>query len=99
MSLFDTLDGAFMTAAYEWAFARPLRKLTYNAVVTGLSVAVALLVGTIQLVSVLHDLIITAGIYSLVGFEVTPVIASSWMRRSRSPLRIMSRETKSSQGL
>ncbi|MDT4946552.1 MAG: nickel/cobalt transporter (NiCoT) family protein [Pseudonocardiales bacterium] len=55
MSLFDTLDGAFMTVAYRWAFANPVRKIYYNLTITGLSVAVALLVGTIELGGVLHD--------------------------------------------
>ncbi|MCU1656489.1 MAG: high-affinity nickel-transporter [Pseudonocardiales bacterium] len=60
MSLFDTLDGAFMTVAYHWAFANPVRKIYYNLTITGLSVAVALLVGTIELVGVLHDQLHTA---------------------------------------
>jgi high-affinity nickel-transport protein len=34
MSLFDTLDGFFMTAAYGWALAAPLRRISYNLVVT-----------------------------------------------------------------
>jgi high-affinity nickel-transport protein len=55
MSLFDTLDGAFMNVAYGWAFANPIRKIYYNLTITGLSVAVALLIGTIELVGVLHD--------------------------------------------
>jgi high-affinity nickel-transport protein len=55
MTLFDTLDGAFMTVAYRWAFADPLRKLYYNLTVTGLSVTVALLIGSIELVGVLHQ--------------------------------------------
>jgi high-affinity nickel-transport protein len=55
MSLFDTLDGTVMTAAYRWAFANPIRKTYYNLTITGLSVAVALGVGTIELVTVLHD--------------------------------------------
>jgi nickel/cobalt transporter (NiCoT) family protein len=55
MTLFDTLDGAFMTVAYRWAFAEPVRKLYYNLTITGLSVAVALFIGTVQLVGMLHD--------------------------------------------
>ena len=55
MSLFDTLDGAFMNLAYDWALANPLRRLAYNGVVTGVSVAVALAIGTIQLVGVAHE--------------------------------------------
>ncbi len=49
MSLFDTLDGTFMTIAYGWARERPERKLYYNLVVTSLSVAVALFVGTLEI--------------------------------------------------
>nr|WP_222618347.1 HoxN/HupN/NixA family nickel/cobalt transporter [Nakamurella sp. PAMC28650] len=54
MSLFDTLDGAFMNVAYRWAFANPIRKVYYNLTITGLSVAVALLIGSIELIGVLH---------------------------------------------
>lgn len=55
MSLMDSADGVFMTAAYDWALASPVRKLYYNLIITALSVTVALLIGTIELVSVLHD--------------------------------------------
>ncbi len=55
MSLLDTLDGLLMTAAYDWAFMQPIRKIYYNLTVTGLSIAVALLIGSIELVSILHD--------------------------------------------
>jgi high-affinity nickel-transport protein len=55
MSLFDTLDGAFMNVAYRWAFANPIRKIYYNLTITGLSVVVALFIGTIELLTVLHD--------------------------------------------
>jgi high-affinity nickel-transport protein len=55
MSLFDTLDGTFMNVAYHWAFSNPVRKVYYNVTVTGLSVAVALVIGSIELVTVLHD--------------------------------------------
>jgi high-affinity nickel-transport protein len=41
MSLFDTLDGCFMNFAYGWAFSKPVRKVYYNLVITGLSVAMA----------------------------------------------------------
>jgi high-affinity nickel-transport protein len=51
MSLMDTADGVLMCGAYGWAFSNPLRKVFYNLTITGLSVAVALIVGTIQLLS------------------------------------------------
>ena len=53
MSLMDTLDGAFMSHAYGWAFSSPVRKIYYNISVTSLSVAVAWMVGAIELLQVL----------------------------------------------
>ncbi|ORB52299.1 HoxN/HupN/NixA family nickel/cobalt transporter [Mycolicibacterium rhodesiae] len=55
MSLMDTTDGVFMNYAYGWAFAKPVRKIFYNLTITTLSVAVALIIGTIELVGVLAD--------------------------------------------
>ena len=55
MTLFDTLDGCFMNFAYGWAFARPVRKVYYNLVITGLSIAVAFLIGTIEVCGLLSD--------------------------------------------
>jgi nickel/cobalt transporter (NiCoT) family protein len=53
MMLFDTLDGAFMNFAYGWAFAKPVRKVYYNLVITGLSIGAAFIVGTIEILGVL----------------------------------------------
>ena len=53
MSLLDTIDGSFMNFAYGWAFSKPVRKVYYNITITGLSVAVALVIGTIELVGLL----------------------------------------------
>ena len=55
MSLLDALDGSFMNVAYGWAFAQPVRKIYYNITVTALSVAVALGIGVIELISILTD--------------------------------------------
>jgi high-affinity nickel-transport protein len=49
MSLLDTIDGSFMNFAYGWAFSKPVRKVFYNITITGLSVLVALVIGTIEL--------------------------------------------------
>jgi high-affinity nickel-transport protein len=49
MSLMDSVDGSFMNFAYGWAFSKPVRKVFYNITITGLSVAVALVIGTIEL--------------------------------------------------
>ncbi len=53
MTLFDTTDGCFMNFAYGWAFARPVRKVYYNLVITGLSIGVAFLIGTIEIFGLL----------------------------------------------
>src|SRR5438270_685199 len=55
MSLLDTIDGSFMNFAYGWAFSKPVRKVYYNITITGLSVAVALFIGTVELVGLLTD--------------------------------------------
>ncbi|MEO6886713.1 MAG: HoxN/HupN/NixA family nickel/cobalt transporter [Jatrophihabitantaceae bacterium] len=55
MCLMDTVDGVFMNAAYGWAFARPVRKVFYNITITAISVAVALIIGSIELIGVLAD--------------------------------------------
>ena len=55
MSLMDSLDGIFMTKAYSWAFTSPLRKIYYNLTTTGISIFVALVIGTIELVGVLSE--------------------------------------------
>jgi high-affinity nickel-transport protein len=54
MSLLDTLDGSFMTVAYGWALAQPVRKVYYNLTITGLSIAVSFTVGTVELASLAH---------------------------------------------
>jgi len=53
MMLFDTLDGTFMNFAYGWAFAKPVRKVYYNLVITGLSIGAAFIVGTIEILGIL----------------------------------------------
>jgi high-affinity nickel-transport protein len=61
MCLFDTLDGCFMNFAYDWAFAKPIRKIYYNLTITALSVFVAMFIGTIEILGLL------ASEYSLTG--------------------------------
>ncbi|GAA1238634.1 HoxN/HupN/NixA family nickel/cobalt transporter [Kitasatospora nipponensis] len=87
MSLLDTIDGSFMNFAYEWAFSQPVRKIYYNLTVTGLSVLVALVIGVIELASLLADqLDVTTGplgwIGSLdlnnVGFAIVGLFVATW---------------------
>ncbi|WP_432848433.1 HoxN/HupN/NixA family nickel/cobalt transporter [Amycolatopsis sp. CA-161197] len=88
MSLFDAADGVFMNFAYGWAFSRPIRKIYYNITVTALSVAVALVIGTIELVSILAEkLDITHGPLAAiadvdldyVGFAIVGLFIVTWL--------------------
>jgi nickel/cobalt transporter (NiCoT) family protein len=87
MCLMDTVDGVFMNAAYGWALARPVRKVFYNLTITSISVAVALIIGTIELVSVLADrLDITHGPLASIaninldyaGYGIVVLFVMSW---------------------
>jgi high-affinity nickel-transport protein len=88
LCIFDTLDGFFMNFAYGWAFSRPVRKVYYNLVITGLSVGVALLVGSIEISGVLSDkLNLHGGIWDLTarfnlnqaGYVVVGLFVVVWL--------------------
>jgi high-affinity nickel-transport protein len=88
MSLMDTADGAFMSQAYGWAFSNPIRKVYYNITVTSLSVAVALVIGTIELLQVLAaQLGLESGFWSwlnaldfgTVGYAVAALFVLTWV--------------------
>ena len=64
MSLLDTIDGSFMNFAYGWAFSKPVRKVYYNIIITGLSVVVALFVGGLQILQIIaQQLNLTGGLW------------------------------------
>jgi hypothetical protein len=42
-----------MNFAYDWAFARPVRKVYYNLTITGLSVFVAMFIGAVEVLGLL----------------------------------------------
>jgi len=88
MSLFDTADGCFMNFAYDWAFARPLRKVYYNLTVTGLSVVVAFFVGTIEVLGLIaQQSHLTGGWWALMrdfnlntaGFVIVGMFVLTWV--------------------
>jgi nickel/cobalt transporter (NiCoT) family protein len=72
MSLFDTVDGCFMNFAYDWAFARPVRKVYYNLMITGLSVFVAVFIGTIEILGLIgQEVHLGGGFWAFMqGFDV-----------------------------
>jgi nickel/cobalt transporter (NiCoT) family protein len=87
MSLLDAADGMFMNFAYGWAFFKPIRKVYYNITITGLSVGVAVVIGTIELLSVLQgQLNLTGGVWSFsskfdinrAGFIIVGVFVATW---------------------
>jgi high-affinity nickel-transport protein len=87
MSLLDTIDGAFMNFAYGWAFSQPVRKVYYNITITGLSVAIALMIGTVELLSILVDrLSLSGGLWDFiatidlnaVGYLVVALFVVTW---------------------
>lgn len=87
MSMMDTADGAFMSQAYGWAFAKPVRKVYYNITVTGLSVLVAFVVGTIELLSILaQGLNLSGGFWDAVsnfdlnraGIGIVVLFVATW---------------------
>ncbi|MDQ2897180.1 MAG: HoxN/HupN/NixA family nickel/cobalt transporter [Actinomycetota bacterium] len=88
MSLLDTIDGSFMNFAYGWAFSKPVRKVYYNITITGLSVAVALFIGTIELVGLLtQKLGITGSVVdwfqhfniNTAGFIIVGMFVGTWV--------------------
>jgi high-affinity nickel-transport protein len=87
MCLMDTIDGVFMNAAYGWAFAKPVRKVFYNITITAISVAVALVIGTIELADVVaQQANITSGPISALadipldyaGYGIVGLFVVSW---------------------
>jgi high-affinity nickel-transport protein len=87
MSLLDTIDGSFMNFAYEWAFSKPVRKVYYNLTITGLSVAVALVIGTVELLGLLADRLDLHGAFwdwisgldlNTVGFVIVGMFFATW---------------------
>ena len=87
MSLMDTVDGAFMSHAYGWAFSNPIRKVYYNITVTSLSVTVALLIGMVELLQVLAaKLSLDGGFWAFlaglnfgnIGYVVVGLFVATW---------------------
>ena len=87
MSLMDSIDGSFMNFAYGWAFSKPVRKVFYNITVTGLSVAVALVIGTIELGGITAEQLNLSGRFwrwfetidiNLLGYIIVGIFVVTW---------------------
>jgi high-affinity nickel-transport protein len=87
MSLFDTIDGSFMNFAYGWAFSHPVRKVYYNITITGLSIAVAFLIGSVELLQIAQDKLTLGGFFwdwvggldlNIVGYVIVGLFIVVW---------------------
>jgi len=83
----DTMDGAFMSKAYSWAFATPIRKVFYNLTITSLSVFVALFIGVIEVVQILIQVLGLRGgpfdaaatsMLSVAGYVIVAAFVVTW---------------------
>jgi high-affinity nickel-transport protein len=88
MSLLDSIDGSFMNFAYGWAFSKPVRKVFYNLTITGLSVAIALVIGTVELGGLLASRLNLSGTFwtwfenidiNLLGFLIVGLFVLTWL--------------------
>lgn len=90
MTLIDSTDSIVMTGAYNWAFKEPLRKLWYNLTMTGISIFVAIIIGGIEILGLLHDKFQFSGFFwntiaamqenlGSVGFIVIGIFILCWL--------------------
>jgi len=88
MSLMDSIDGSFMSVAYGWALSKPVRKVFYNLAITALSVAVALVIGTIEIGGLISSELNLSGSFwnwlanvdiNFLGFVIVALFAATWM--------------------
>jgi high-affinity nickel-transport protein len=90
MSLLDTTDGILMLGAYGWAFVKPMRKLYYNLNVTLISVLVAVVVGSIEVLGIVQSQFNLGGAFwsaiagigenfGLLGFAIVAIFVGSWL--------------------
>ena len=89
MALVDSTDNILMLGAYGWAFVKPIRKLYYNLTITFVSVAVALLVGGIEVLGLIGNHLKIQGAiwdaigslnnnFGVIGFVIIGVFVASW---------------------
>jgi nickel/cobalt transporter (NiCoT) family protein len=89
MALIDTSDSVLMVGAYGWALVDPLRKIWYNLAITGASVAVAVLIGGVEMLGLIGERLELGGVFwsaiaslnndmSSFGFAVVAIFALAW---------------------
>ena len=87
MTVIDTTDGVLMCRAYDWARVDPLRRMFYNVTTTGLSVALALVIGAVELLQMLRRALHLTGSFfdsigaldfGIVGYAIAAVFLMTW---------------------
>lgn len=90
MALVDATDGVLMVGAYGWAFIDPMRKLTYNLVITAVSVVVAVFIGGVEALALIGDKLELGGWFwdaiarvngnmGNLGFAVVALFLTAWL--------------------
>ena len=90
MALIDSTDSILMLGAYGWTFVKPIRKLYYNMTITFVSVLIALLVGSIEVLGLIGDQFKMEGSFwdmigtlndnfGVVGFGIIGVFVVCWL--------------------
>jgi len=88
MTILDTTDGVLMLKAYDWAFVNPLRTIVYNVALTGVSVALAIGIGTIEALQVAVGLLHLEGPvvdfaaridFGMLGYAIVAGFVGAWV--------------------
>lgn len=91
MCLVDTIDGILMLGAYGWAFVKPVRKLYYNMNITLVSVLIAFVVGTIEVLGIVSGPPLNLSgpfwdavgnlnqDFNMIGFFIIGIFVLSWL--------------------
>ena len=88
----DTTDGIAMRYAYGWAFLKPIRKVYYNLTITIISVLVAFVIGTLEVLTVIAAELGLSGpvwgnlnsvngesAWQYVGFGIIALFVGTWL--------------------
>jgi nickel/cobalt transporter (NiCoT) family protein len=88
MTLIDATDSILMLGAYGWAFVKPVRKLYYNLNITLISVFIAFVIGTIEVLSIVANQLNLQGWFwnqvsnldfGTIGFLIIGLFVGSWV--------------------
>ncbi|MFZ0843581.1 MAG: HoxN/HupN/NixA family nickel/cobalt transporter [Nitrosotalea sp.] len=88
MVLVDTTDSITMRMAYGWAFHKPIRKIYYNLTITIISILVAFVIGSVEILQVLSGELKFTGAFwnwlnnldfETLGYGIIAIFVISWL--------------------